>query len=196
MYKNGTEYMALIYVPVGEHQFKFFVDDVWQCAPNLPTHTDEHGNTNNLITIEPQESEYDTITPLHDTSPPSPLSSYDQNPTAEFSVDPPVLPPHLESRMLKPLPDDICPSVQEMKRSAPHDGTPGGVRKARPFISHVYIDHLYQEKEVREDDVHSLSQTTRVGEKIINTVFVTIRGDHKIAHADGNGFARVVELER
>lgn len=196
MYKNGNEYIALVYIPIGEHQFKFFIDDVWQCAPNMPTRTDEHGNTNNVITVEPKELEFDSNTPLHAGSPPSPLSSYNQSAIPEFSADPPTLPPHLESRVLKPLPDDISPSVRAMKQSAPHDGTPGETRKARPFISHVYIDHLYQEKGAGDDDVHSLSQTTRVGRKVINTVFVTIQGNHKSTGADGNGFAHVGELER
>lgn len=98
--------------------------------------------------------------------------------------------------MLKPLPDDTSPSVCEMKHSAPHDGTPGEIKKARPFISHVYIDHLYHEKGARDDGVHSLSQTTRVRGKIINTVFVTSQGNHKRTGADGNGFAHVGALER
>lgn len=187
MYKNGNEFLALIYVPVGEHQFKFFVDDNWQCAPNLDTRTDDHGNTNNVVYIVAHDPEFDCAAPLHANDPPSPLSSYDQMSTADFPVEPPVLPPHLEMRALKPLPDDISPAVSAGRGDRDRKGS-------RPFTSHVYLDHLYKEKGVEiapigQDDVRSLSQTTRVGRKLVHTVFVTRTALPLEPHPDGNGFA-------
>lgn len=181
MYKSGNEFIALIYVTVGEYQFKYYVDDNWQCAPNLPTRTDETGNTNNVVTIREDELEFDSAVGLHDEKAPrSPITSYTQNSIAAFSSDPPTLPPHLEMRALKPLPDDICPQIAR----------PDGARRARgPFTSHVYIDHLYRSKRERDDDVMLLSQTSRVGGILVNTVFVTTRTRSTIADGNGNGFA-------
>lgn len=185
MYKNGNEFLALIYVPVGEHQFKFFVDDNWQCAPNIETRTDEHGNTNNFVYIVARDPEFDCAAPLHANDPPSPLSSYDQMSAADFPVEPPVLPPHLEMRALKPLPDDISPAV-----------TAGRVERngTRAFTSHVYLDHLYTGQDadvpaIGQEDVRSLSQTTRVGRKLVHTVFVTRAARTLESHPDGNGYA-------
>lgn len=193
LYKNGAEFIALLYIPVGEFQCKYFVDDNWQCAPDLPTRIDENGNTNNIVIIDNNTPEFDSAAPLNERKPLSPVTSYTQNPSADLTAaDPPVMPPHLEARSLKPLPDDVSPSVRAsvQRNSAPHDGAPGE-RPAvkRPFFSHVYIDHLYQANMDPEDnDVQSLSQSTRFGNKVINTVFITTRLPRTEPRTAGNGF--------
>lgn len=194
LYKNGAEFIALLYVPVGEFQCKYFVDDNWQCAPDLPTRTDENGNTNNIVTITKSTPEFDSAAPLDERKPLSPVTSYRQNAAADLAAaDPPVMPPHLEARSLKPLPEDVSSSVgaSAPRNSAPHDGAPGaGGTVKRPFFSHVYIDHLYQAKlDPEDDDVRSLSQSIRVGNKVINTVFVTTRLPRTEPRTDENGFA-------
>lgn len=187
MYQNGKEHMALLYVPCGEYQFKFYVDENWQCAPNLPTRTDEHGNTNNIVKVVAEDPEFDSSAPVDLQAPLSPIASYDQASTAEFSSDPPVLPPHLEARSLKPLPDDIGPAVtaqhnalhramHRIQQNCPHlsPGSALAPPAERPFFSHVFVDHMYQAKlQSADEDVLYLSQTSRVSGKIINTVYVT-----------------------
>lgn len=48
---HGNEYWrALVELdPTREWEFKFVVDGVWRCSLDLPTRTDSHGNTNNII---------------------------------------------------------------------------------------------------------------------------------------------------
>ena len=38
-------------VPRGVHQYKFIVDDKWQCAHDQPQMKDGGGNTNNILDI-------------------------------------------------------------------------------------------------------------------------------------------------
>lgn len=194
LYRYGPNCIALIYIPIGEYQCKFFVDDNWQCATHLPTKTDEHGNTNNLIKVTHKHLEYDSPAPLDSRKPLSPLSSYRQNTCADFPSEPPVLPSHLLSRNLR-----IPPSVTETppdesdsmpKNSAPHDGAPALAHaRSKPFFSHVYINHLYHAPvDPDEQEVQSLSQSTRIGDKIIDTVFVTRRMPPAESEPETNGF--------
>lgn len=202
MYKNGNNHIALIYIPCGHYQFKYYVDENWQCAPNLPTRTDEHGNTNNIVDI-PTQIEFDTSSAIDDPGPPSPISTYDQASMAEYSTDPPYLPPHLEARSLKPLPEDISPYIAAMSKPSSAPSTPLTPRPSlpgapppftagtsyRPFFSHVFIDHLYHaQPNVFDDDVQCLSQTSRVRGKVINTVFVTRRSKQQPDRPVENGF--------
>lgn len=143
---SGGEFVALIYVPVGEHQFKYYVDDNWQCNPSLPTRTDEHGNTNNVINVTIAEREFDSDVSAFARPPPSPIESYDEHSNADFSVDPPLLPPHLATP-LEYMSSHVC-------------------------LNHVYSSP--PENVVhRCEDVLCLSLTTRVRGKRINTIFVT-----------------------
>ena len=202
MDKCANEHIALIYIPCGEYQFKYYVDDNWRCAPNLPTRTDANGNTNNIVSIAPAHLEFDSPTPIDSSAPPSPLATYDQASTAEYSADPPLLPPHLEARALKPLPDDISPSVAAVNLNPTPPRTPQTPRPAlpgipptgppdrseRPFFSHVFIDHLYKAQSIMDDEeIQCLSQTSRIHGKVVSTVFVTRRGPHA-HHSNGNGF--------
>ena len=52
--KNNNFYEVLLYLPKGEYQFKFIVDNVWKCSNYYKTVTDTNGNTNNYLdnTIE------------------------------------------------------------------------------------------------------------------------------------------------
>ena len=208
MYKNGTEHIALLYVPCGEFQFKYLVDDTWQCAPDLPTRVDEHGNTNNIIQIETPAPDFDVVGLIHQPPPLSPLSSYDQGANGEFTIDPPTIPPHLEACTLKPLPDDICPGVGNAITSSTnsdsisnpnsivnHDHTSNVTHtsstRERPFFSHVFIDHLYLEKGpglAAEHDVRCFSQISRISGKVVNTVLVMKKIPRDGSNMESNGY--------
>lgn len=193
--EQGTddEHCTLLSLRPGDFQLKFLIDGVWKCAPYLPTCTDSSGNVNNLLTVHPRRNEFDTLAPLHARPPSSPVSSYDRRCPRLTMSDAPLLPEHLEARALKPLPDDISPSVTATRCTFPdgacadENNTQLGPRPAppdvdvfrrphssyRPYFSHVFIDHLYVTRSASADDeTQSISQTSRVGRKIINTVFV------------------------
>lgn len=95
MSRDGSTFIAVLYLPCGQtFQFKYFVDDNWQCNPSLPTQTDSQGNTNNVVDVTHPELEFDSATVLTSCSPPSPLSSYCQSviEADETFADPIALP--------------------------------------------------------------------------------------------------------
>ena len=42
-------YELTLYLPKGEYQFKFIVDNIWRCSNFYPTVTDQNNNTNNVL---------------------------------------------------------------------------------------------------------------------------------------------------
>lgn len=187
---SDGEHCVLLSLQPGDFQLKFFVDGTWQCASYLPTCADPRGIVNNLLTVLPRRYEFDTLIPLHPSRPSSPISSYDCRSPPTSALDPPLLPNYLEARSLKPFPDDISPDVCATRnnysessqlcsslvvpRPAPPDidTSIGPHASYRPFFSHVFIDHLYMTRACSNDHVQTISQTSRVGQKIVNTVFV------------------------
>ena len=51
MVKSHKDFVALINLPVGEHQYKFMVDDQWMHDANQPTVKNEIGTKNNVIKV-------------------------------------------------------------------------------------------------------------------------------------------------
>ena len=51
MMKNeqNNYYELMLYLPKGEYQFKFIVDNIWKCSNFYPTVTDLNNNTNNIL---------------------------------------------------------------------------------------------------------------------------------------------------
>ena len=51
MTKNEKKnyYELMLYLPKGEYQFKFIVDNIWKCSSYYPTVTDQNNNTNNIL---------------------------------------------------------------------------------------------------------------------------------------------------
>ncbi len=91
--RRGADHAAVLLVPRGAQEFKYYVDGNWQCNPALATSTDEHGNTNNSVTIEPLPPSFDGFLP----EPSSPVDTYDCKPPVDEhdANDVPVLPRYL-----------------------------------------------------------------------------------------------------
>ena len=51
MVKSQKDFLALIDLPAGEHQYKFFVDDEWTHDTNSPVIVNEMGSKNNCISV-------------------------------------------------------------------------------------------------------------------------------------------------
>ena len=47
--KKNNFYELTLYLPKGEYQFKFIVDNIWKCSNFYPTVTDLNNNTNNIL---------------------------------------------------------------------------------------------------------------------------------------------------
>lgn len=157
MSRDGSSFIAVLYLPYGQtYQFKYFVDENWQCNPSLPTQTDAQGNTNNVVAVTEPDLEYDSSAPLALRSPPSPISSYSQSviEADETLADPPSLPDAMAA----------TPVVL-------------------PPRSHVLIDHLHlchSSTDVSQSDPNgytsappvALASCYRYKEKVISATFV------------------------
>ena len=47
--KKNNFYELTLYLPKGEYQFKFIIDNIWKCSNFYPTVTDLNNNTNNVL---------------------------------------------------------------------------------------------------------------------------------------------------
>ena len=52
MVKSHKDFVALVDLPVGKHQFKYIVDDEWTHDTGLPTVSNKVGSQNKVITIQ------------------------------------------------------------------------------------------------------------------------------------------------
>lgn len=101
MVKSHGDFVTIIDLPEGEHQYKFFVDGEWKNDPGNKLVEDDNGAKNNMITVK--KSDFEVFQALDKDS-----ENVNNDPSQkEFSQDipvnkpwekvtgPPILPPHL-----------------------------------------------------------------------------------------------------
>ncbi|KAG2461823.1 AAKB2 kinase, partial [Polypterus senegalus] len=104
--KSHNDFVAILDLPEGEHQYKFFVDGQWVHDPSEPVVTSQLGTINNLIQVK--KSDFEVFDALKvdslECSDSSDLSSSPPGPYGQevytFRIEerfksPPILPPHL-----------------------------------------------------------------------------------------------------
>jgi len=159
MVKSQKDFVALIDLPVGEHQYKFLVDEEWVHDANQPAVKNEIGSKNNVIKI--QQDDFDAFTAL-DMDTKSTNVKHRRGGEKKFAQDvpslhsfenrtgPPVLPPHLLQVILnKDTPLSCEPTLL-------------------PEPNHVMINHLYALS--IKDGVMVLSSTQRYRKKYVTTL--------------------------
>jgi 5'-AMP-activated protein kinase regulatory beta subunit len=162
LYSHG-DFVTIVDLPEGEHQYKFYIDGEWKHDPNEPTKESDIGSKNNVITVKKTDFEVfdalamDSITSKNDAqhvsgSPPG--SDYAQEiPTYkpwEKTTGPPILPPHLLQVILnKDTPLSCEPTLL-------------------PEPNHVMLNHLYALS--IKDGVMVLSATHRYRKKYVTTL--------------------------
>jgi len=159
MVKSHKDFVALINLPVGEHQYKFMVDDQWMHDANQPTVNNEIGTKNNVIKI--QQDDFDAFSAL-DMDSKSTNVRHKRGAEREFGQEipsvhsfenkagPPVLPPHLLQVILnKDTPLSCEPTLL-------------------PEPNHVMINHLYALS--IKDGVMVISSTQRYRKKYVTTL--------------------------
>jgi hypothetical protein len=57
-------FSTVLYLPPGKYEYKFIVDGAWHYDPHQPVVTDEVGNLNNIVVIEPLSTALVTAEPL------------------------------------------------------------------------------------------------------------------------------------
>ncbi|CAF0739993.1 unnamed protein product [Didymodactylos carnosus] len=176
MVKSDNDFVAIVELPEGKHQYKFIIDGRWEYDLTEPSVEDGHSSRNNVITVK--KSDFEVMEALHSDSihttnqnthsinksqstdtdlARSPPGTYDQiwpPPNKdEFSPQdkPPFLPPHLLNIILNKDTSAHCEPA------------------LLPEPNHVMLKHLYA-LSIR-DGVMVLSTTTRFKQKYVTTCF-------------------------
>ena len=159
MVKSQKDFVALVDLPVGEHQFKYYVDNEWTHDKTMPAVDNSCGSKNNVITI--QQDDFEAFSAL-DMDSKVTNTRHHRGPEAEFGQDipglnsfeskpgPPILPPHLLQVILnKDTPLSCEPTLL-------------------PEPDHVMINHLYALS--IKDGVMVISSTQRFRKKYVTTL--------------------------
>ncbi|XP_014396352.1 PREDICTED: 5'-AMP-activated protein kinase subunit beta-2 [Myotis brandtii] len=159
MIKSHNDFVAILDLPEGEHQYKFFVDGQWVHDPSEPVVTSQLGTINNLIHVKKSDFEvFDALkldsmesseTSCRDlsSSPPGPYSQemYVFRSEERFK-SPPILPPHLLQVILNKDTNISCDPA------------------LLPEPNHVMLNHLYalsiKIKKLRLREGHIASKCT------------------------------------
>jgi len=157
MVKSQKDFVALIDLPVGEHQFKYYVDNEWKLDKGIPSIDNEVGSENNVISI--QQDDFEAFAALDMDSK---VTRERGTRETEFGQDipglnsfenkpgPPILPPHLLQVILnKDTPLSCEPTLL-------------------PEPNHVMINHLYALS--IKDGVMVISSTQRFRKKYVTTL--------------------------
>ncbi|XP_017539403.1 5'-AMP-activated protein kinase subunit beta-1b [Pygocentrus nattereri] len=159
--KSHNNFVAIVDLPEGEHQYKFHVDGHWTLDPKQPVVTSKSGTVNNIIQVKKTDFEvFDALktdsekcADMSDLSG-SPPGPYHQDPYSTKSEDrlrsPPILPPHLLQVLLNKDTGVSC------------DPT------LLPEPNHVMLNHLYALS--IKDGVMVLSATHRYKKKYVTTL--------------------------
>ncbi|NP_001124105.1 5'-AMP-activated protein kinase subunit beta-2 [Danio rerio] len=159
--KSHNDFVAILDLPEGEHQYKFFVDGQWLHDPSEPVITSQLGTINNLIQVKKSDFEvFDALqvdslecsdTSDLSSSPPGPYGQevYMFRPEERFKA-PPILPPHLLQVILNKDTNVSCDPA------------------LLPEPNHVMLNHLYALS--IKDGVMVLSATHRYKKKYVTSL--------------------------
>lgn len=99
MVKSHGDFVLIVDLPEGDHQYKFCVDGEWRHDSKLKNIDNDVGTKNNLVTVRQSDFEvFQALAKDSEDSVNNAQKEYSQDiPTDKpfFSTNPPVLPPHL-----------------------------------------------------------------------------------------------------
>lgn len=156
MVKSHGDFVTIIDLPEGEHQFKFFVDGEWKTDPKLKNYDDgTNGEKKNTVSVRQSDFEvFQALAKDSEDSTNSEQKEYSQDIPQmkpwEKANGPPILPPHLLQVILnKDTPLSCEPTLL-------------------PEPNHVMLNHLYALS--IKDGVMVLSATHRYRKKYVTTL--------------------------
>lgn len=165
--KSDGDYMAIVDLPEGEHQYKFVVDGKWEHDPTQPSIDDSFNGKNNVVTVKKSDFEVMDALAMDSVQQQSQKAindDFSKSPPGEYTDDIPIR--GLNSiTMDKPpyLPPQLLNIVLNKDTSASCEPT------LLPEPNHVMLKHLYA-LSIR-DGVMVLSSTFRYKQKFITTCF-------------------------
>lgn len=169
MIKSDGDFVTIVDLPEGEHQYKFVVDGKWEHDPVQPTIDDTFNGLNNIVIVK--KSDFEVMDALEmDLIPAAGAKSIQNNddlsksPTGSYTDEIPIRglnsmslekPPYLPPQLL---------NIVLNKDTMPHNEP-----ALLPEPNHVMLKHLYA-LSIR-DGVMVLSSTLRFKQKFITTCF-------------------------
>ncbi|KAL7296417.1 hypothetical protein TKK_0010427 [Trichogramma kaykai] len=155
MVKSHGDFVTIIDLPEGEHQYKFYVDGEWRHDPSLKVVDNGMGSKSNCVSVK--QSDFEVFQALAKDSEggiSNAQADYGQeiptNKPWEKVSGPPILPPHLLQVILnKDTPLSCEPTLL-------------------PEPNHVMLNHLYALS--IKDSVMVLSATHRYRKKYVTTL--------------------------
>nr|CAB3265153.1 5'-AMP-activated protein kinase subunit beta-1 [Phallusia mammillata] len=160
--RSHDDFVAVVDLPAGVHEYKFLVDGNWKVDPQEPTKQNDMGTVNNYLEVKPSDFEvfealaYDsTGNKFDNTNYLSNAGDYSQDVPRSLMEDsnlhPPSLPPHLLNKVL--LNQDVDLSFEP---------------SLLPEPQHVMLNHMYALS--IKDGVMALSATHRYKKKFVTTL--------------------------
>lgn len=155
MVKSHGDFVTIIDLPEGEHQYKFYVDGEWRHDPGVKIIDNGMGSKNNLVSVKNSDFEvFQALAKDSESVHASVQRDYSQEiPQSkpwEKVPGPPILPPHLLQVILnKDTPLSCEPTLL-------------------PEPNHVMLNHLYALS--IKDGVMVLSATHRYRKKYVTTL--------------------------
>ncbi|XP_045458107.1 5'-AMP-activated protein kinase subunit beta-1-like [Melitaea cinxia] len=155
MVKSHGDFVTIIDLPEGKHQYKYFVDGEWRHDPTVKVVDNGMGSKNNLVTVN--MSDFEVFQALakdsegvHSGAQTEYSQEIPQSKPWEKISGPPILPPHLLQVILnKDTPLSCEPTLL-------------------PEPNHVMLNHLYALS--IKDGVMVLSATHRYRKKYVTTL--------------------------
>lgn len=162
MVRSHGDFVLILEVPEGEHEYKFMVDGQWAHDPNEPIIDNGMGTKNNTIEVKKSDFEVFEALAMDSVNSGSNSQSLSGSPSGDYSQEipqrkpyektagPPILPPQLLQVILnKDVPLTCEPSLL-------------------PEPNHVMLNHLYALS--IKDGVMVLSATHRYRKKYVTTL--------------------------
>lgn len=169
MIKSDGDFIIIVDLPEGEHQYKFYVDGKWEHDPNQTTIDDTFNGKNNIVCVKKSDFEVMDALEMDQMQPSNSKSSnsvddLSRSPPGDYTDDIPIRGFNSISLDKPPyLPPQLLNIVLNKDTSA----------KCEPALlpepNHVMLKHLYA-LSIR-DGVMVLSSTFRFKQKFVTTCF-------------------------
>ncbi|KAH8372146.1 hypothetical protein KR093_010176 [Drosophila rubida] len=175
MVRSHGNFVTIIDLPEGDHQYKFCVDGEWKHDPKLKSVENNEGDKNNLVSVRASDFEvFQALAKDSENVPNYAEREYSQEvpqvkPWEKVS-GPPVLPPHLLQVILnKDTPLSVRSTSAETRLRAIDEFS---LLQCEPTLlpepNHVMLNHLYALS--IKDGVMVLSATHRYRKKYVTTL--------------------------
>lgn len=170
MIKSDGDFIIIVDLPEGDHQYKFYVDGKWEHDPSQPTIDDTFNGKNNIVKVKKSDFEVmdalesDSLAPGNNSKSNTSVDDLSKSPPGDYTDDIPIRGFNSISLDKPPyLPPQLLNIVLNKDTSA----------KCEPALlpepNHVMLKHLYA-LSIR-DGVMVLSSTFRFKQKFVTTCF-------------------------